>query len=78
MRGALLVVDATQGVEAQTVANAFAAMKQNLKIIPVMNKMDLPSARPEDAAEEMEQVLGIARWTACRSRPRRGRASRNC
>ncbi len=57
--GALLLCDATQGVQAQTVANAFAAIEQNLHIIPVINKVDLPSARPEAAAEEMEQVLGI-------------------
>ncbi len=57
--GALLLCDATQGVQAQTVANAFAAIEQNLRIIPVINKVDLPSARPEAAAEEMEQVLGI-------------------
>ncbi len=57
--GALLLCDATQGVQAQTVANAYAAIEQNLEIIPVINKMDLPSARPDDVAEEMEQVLGI-------------------
>jgi GTP-binding protein LepA len=57
--GALLLCDATQGVQAQTVANAFAAFNQNLEIIPVINKIDLPSARPDAVAEEMEQVLGI-------------------
>ncbi len=57
--GALLLVDATQGVQAQTVANAFAAVEQNLEIIPVINKVDLASARPDEVAEEMEQVLGI-------------------
>jgi GTP-binding protein LepA len=57
--GALLLCDATQGVQAQTVANAFAAIEQNLHIIPVINKVDLPSARFESVAEEMEQVLGI-------------------
>jgi GTP-binding protein LepA len=57
--GALLLCDATQGVQAQTVANAYAAIEQNLEIIPVINKMDLPSARPDEVAEEMEQVLGI-------------------
>ena len=57
--GALLVVDATQGVQAQTVANAFAALEQNLEIIPVINKIDLPSAQPEKAAEELEKVLGF-------------------
>src|ERR1035437_3134222 len=57
--GALLLCDATQGVQAQTVANAFAAFDQNLEIIPVINKIDLPSARTDAVAEEMEQVLGI-------------------
>ena len=57
--GALLVVDATQGVQAQTVANAYAAIEAGLEIIPVINKIDLPSARPDETAEEMEQVLGI-------------------
>ena len=57
--GALLVVDATQGVEAQTVANAYLAVENNLELIPVINKIDLPSARPEEVAEEIEQVLGL-------------------
>ncbi len=57
--GAILVVDATQGVEAQTVANAYMAVEANLEIIPVVNKIDLPSARPEDVALEIEQVLGL-------------------
>jgi GTP-binding protein LepA len=57
--GALLVVDATQGVEAQTVANAYMAIEAGLEIIPVVNKIDLPSARPEDVALEIEHVLGL-------------------
>ncbi len=57
--GAILVVDATQGVQAQTVANAYAAIEVGLHIIPVINKIDLPGARPEDVAEEIEQVLGF-------------------
>jgi len=57
--GAILVVDATQGVEAQTVANAMAAMEAGLEIIPVINKIDLPSARPVEVAEEIEQALGF-------------------
>jgi len=57
--GALLVVDATQGVQAQTVANAHAALNNRLAIIPVINKIDLPGATPEDAALEVEHVLGI-------------------
>ena len=57
--GALLVVDATQGVEAQTVANAYLAVENNLELIPVINKIDLPAARPEEVAGEIEQVLGL-------------------
>jgi GTP-binding protein LepA len=57
--GAILVVDATQGVQAQTVANAYAAIEAGLEIIPVINKIDLPSARPTEVAEEIEQVLGF-------------------
>ena len=57
--GAVLVVDATQGVEAQTVANAMLAMNANLEIIPVINKIDLPSAEPERVREEIEESLAI-------------------
>ena len=57
--GALLLVDSFQGVEAQTVANAYAAMDHDLKIIPVINKVDLTHARVDDVAKEMEQILGI-------------------
>jgi len=57
--GALLVVDATQGIEAQTVANAYLAVGQGLEIIPVINKVDLPSAQPDVVAEEIEHVLGL-------------------
>jgi GTP-binding protein LepA len=57
--GALLLVDSFQGVEAQTVANAYAAMEHDLKIIPVINKIDLMHARVNEVTEEMEQVLGI-------------------
>jgi GTP-binding protein LepA len=57
--GAILVVDSTQGVQAQTVANAYAAIDVGLEIIPVINKIDLPSADPVRVAEEIEQVLGF-------------------
>jgi GTP-binding protein LepA len=57
--GAVLLVDAFQGVEAQTVANAYAAMEHNLTIVPVLNKVDLKHARPEQVMEEMESSLGI-------------------
>src|SRR5688500_6534135 len=58
--GAILVVDSTQGVQAQTVANAYAAIDVGLEIIPVINKIDLPGARPDEVAGEIEQVLGFA------------------
>lgn len=57
--GALLIVDATQGVEAQTLANVYLAVEQNLEIIPVINKIDLPSADVEKVKAEIEEVLGI-------------------
>ena len=57
--GALLVVDATQGVEAQTVANAYQAIEQGLEILPVVNKIDLPSAHPESAKQEIRDVVGL-------------------
>ncbi len=57
--GALLVVDATQGVEAQTVANTYLAIENNLEIIPVINKIDLPSAEPKRVKEQIEDILGI-------------------
>lgn len=57
--GALLIVDATQGVEAQTLANVYLAMEQNLEIIPVINKIDLPSADVEGVRQEIEEILGI-------------------
>ncbi|MGE5299865.1 MAG: translation elongation factor 4 [Acidobacteriota bacterium] len=57
--GALLVVDATQGVEAQTLANAYLAVDHDLEIIPVINKIDLPSAEPEKTKEQIEDAIGI-------------------
>ena len=57
--GALLVVDATQGVEAQTLANVYLALDNDLEVIPVLNKIDLPSAEPERIAEEIEEVIGL-------------------
>jgi len=57
--GALLVVDATQGIEAQTLANAYLAVDANLEIVPVINKLDLPSAQPDKCKEEIEDVIGI-------------------
>ena len=57
--GALLVVDATQGIEAQTLANVYMALEHNLETIPVINKIDLPSARPEEVRQEIEDVIGL-------------------
>ena len=57
--GAVLVVDAAQGVEAQTVANTYLAVDSNLEIVPVLNKVDMPAARPDEVTEQIEEVLGI-------------------
>lgn len=57
--GAVLIVDATQGVEAQTLANMYLAVENDLEILPVINKMDLPSARPDEAKEEIETIIGL-------------------
>ena len=57
--GAILIVDSTQGVEAQTLANVYLAIDNNLEILPVINKIDLPSARPEETQKEIEDIIGI-------------------
>ncbi|MEQ8959477.1 MAG: GTP-binding protein, partial [Coleofasciculus sp. C2-GNP5-27] len=57
--GALLVVDASQGVEAQTLANVYLALEHDLEIIPVLNKIDLPGAEPERVISEIEEVIGL-------------------
>jgi len=57
--GALLVVDAVQGVEAQSVANCYTAIEQDLEVVPVLNKIDLPSAEPERVMEEIEEIIGL-------------------
>ena len=57
--GALLVVDAAQGVEAQSVANCYTAIEQNLEVLPVLNKIDLPQAEPDRVSQEIEEIIGI-------------------
>ena len=57
--GAILVVDATQGIQAQTLANVYLALEHDLDVVPVINKIDLPSARPEEVRQEIEDVIGI-------------------
>src|SRR5690606_30244245 len=64
--GALLVVDASQGVEAQTVANCYTAIEQGVEVIPVLNKMDLPQAEPERVMAEIEDIIGIPAQDALR------------
>jgi GTP-binding protein LepA len=64
--GALLVVDAAQGVEAQSVANCYTAIEQGLEVVPVLNKIDLPSAEPERVINEIEEIIGIEAQDAVR------------
>ncbi len=70
--GALLVVDASQGVEAQTVANCYTALDLNVEVVPVLNKIDLPSADPENAISEIEDVIGIDATDAVRCSAKTG------
>jgi GTP-binding protein LepA len=63
--GALLVVDAGQGVEAQSVANCYTALEQGLEVLPILNKMDLPQAEPERVKQEIEEIIGIEAQEAC-------------
>ncbi|MCX7657299.1 MAG: GTP-binding protein, partial [Oscillospiraceae bacterium] len=57
--GAILVVDASQGIEAQTLANTYLAIEHNLEVVPVVNKIDLPSANPDAVCKEIEEIIGI-------------------
>ena len=70
--GAVLVVDASQGVEAQTVANCYTAIELGVEVIPVLNKIDLPSAEPERAIREIEDVIGIDAHDAIRASAKTG------
>ena len=70
--GALLVVDAGQGVEAQSVANCYTAIEQGLEVVPVLNKMDLPQAEPDRVAQEIEDIIGIAATEAVRCSAKSG------
>ncbi|HLE94472.1 MAG TPA: GTP-binding protein, partial [Sulfuricaulis sp.] len=70
--GAVLVVDATQGVQAQTVANCYTASELNLEILPVLNKIDLPSADPERSIAEIEEIIGINAKDAIRASAKTG------
>ena len=70
--GALLVVDASQGVEAQTVANCYTALEQGVEVVPVLNKIDLPSAEPDRVIEEIEDIIGIPADDAVRASAKTG------
>lgn len=70
--GALLVVDAGQGVEAQTLANCYTAIEMNLEVVPILNKIDLPAADPERVAEEIEDIVGIDALEAVRCSAKTG------
>ena len=70
--GALLVVDASQGVEAQTVANCYTAVEQGVEVVPVLNKIDLPSADPERVIDEIEDIIGIDATDAVRASAKNG------
>jgi len=70
--GALLVVDAGQGVEAQSVANCYTAIEQGLEVVPVLNKMDLPQAEPDRVAQEIEDIIGIGATDAVRCSAKSG------
>ena len=70
--GALLVVDAAQGVEAQSVANCYTAIEQDLEVLPVLNKIDLPQAEPERVSQEIEEIIGIDAMDAVRCSAKSG------
>ena len=74
----MLLVDAAQGIEAQTLANLYLALDADLKIIPVLNKIDLPAAQPERYAAELAGIIGCDPARSCGSAPRPARASSTC
>lgn len=76
--GTILLVDAAQGIEAQTLANLYLAMENDLTIIPVLNKIDLPAAQPEKFAEELANLVAATPTTCSRSPPRPASASTCC
>ena len=77
--GAVLLVDASQGVEAQTLANAYLAVEHNLEIIPVINKIDLPGAQPEEARRQIEEIIGLdGSQRHSRRARKKASASRTC
>jgi len=75
--GALLLVDASQGVEAQTLANAYLAVDNNLEIIPVINKIDLPSAQPDECKRQIEEIIGLDASTAILASAKEGTGTRD-
>ena len=77
--GALLVVDAAQGVEAQTLANVYQIIEHDHEIVPVINKIDLPAADPEGVRQEIEEIIGLdASEAVLASAPKPASASRKC
>ena len=76
--GVILLVDAAQGIEAQTLANCYLALENDLEIVACLNKIDLPAAEPDRYAEEIEHVLGIPASRSCASAPRPAKACPSC
>ena len=73
--GALLIVDASQGVEAQTLANTYLALENDLELVPVLNKIDLPSAEPDRIKEQIETIIGLDASEAVLASGKTGRVS---